>query len=104
VSDNEETKNNLDEPSSKKHAKKKDKKKMSDDDASCEQSGSSWNSCANLEIKIDSIMNQNYRTQLNVFPLKKGIEWAQGQEQLNNIKYYNKLPYKVYMKPPMDFE
>lgn len=32
---------------------------------------SSWNSCANLEIKIDSIMNQNYRTQNNVFPLKK---------------------------------
>jgi hypothetical protein len=66
---------------------------------------SSWNSCANLEIKIDSIMNQNYRTQnSNVFPLRRGIEWAQGIEQLNNIKYYNKLPYKVFMQPPLESE
>lgn len=58
---------------------------------------SSYNSsCTNLEIKIDSIMNQNYRTQLK--PFKKTMERGFGSlnfDSMNHIKYYNKLPFKV---------
>ena len=53
-------------------------------------------------------MNQGYRTQLNQFKRSSHFLKHRKQvlsDQLNNIKYYNKLPFKLFLnKSPQQFK